>query len=702
MVSDLPEFPALSEPSVQEEEANRLHRVLRQVAEEAPRWSADLRVTIGRASAICGLKQSQIRYYESLGALQPATTTGQSGASRLYNLSDLRRLRVLALLSSDYKSAEAADIVRRNASLIDHEVPFALDTALKQEGQAIADGFFLARIISEIISAFEAELGERQSAHPGSTLPRVRGLIYPGQAMLEDWPPDAATVQHLGQQLCQNPAGSLIALYRPTPPSDTTYNSQEWAYELLQSSGSDTQTLLFYSHESHPITEFDAAVFAVYVPSVTPAQMLVIALDAPLEPAILEPAELAPGRRLILDRLLQLAHTIYQDFRRVTHGHGYRYRSDGFPLDLTRQSYSNILRLIGETIFPHDDSRMAVLLVPDGLDQPTTLAILAYHGYVDALVAHAKLSLEGSGQGLSGRAYRSREPFVSLNVDADPHKVRYGLEEQSHVALAIPLATSWGLSPFGVLYLASRNPDQRLDSAAMTCALVIGDILSELLGRWWLTRLRRAQDTRLHQQLPAMLAWLDSLDAHGPGFQRALAAIRRRWEQMRVVDDPVALHESLALAVIDINHYRELIQVRSNQPFPIYVQHHVTAAVRRVLGADYQDCYWFGNDHAVVLIDHCTGERAKALLERIVEQVADAPLSIPGRAANSDFISICAAVKVLRYQSLCDIACDDALTLNRHMSTIIDLLRNRAGRLLNFDIFSKNQANTAQRVALIP
>lgn len=692
-------------PDTSSDEPVSIGALIREVADESAGWVNDLLVTIGRASEISKLKESQIRYYEELGALQPGTTTGRSGASRLYRISDLRRLRVLARLSQHYKAADAAEIVRQNAAFIDHEPPIEVAAALVQERSAVADGFFLARIISQIIAALQAEIDRQmatsrseQAADQSPATPQVTGLIYPGKHLFATPSPSCDEVAERAEQLRCAPARALVALCR----LNNDVQSPEWAPELLRTTGSDTQTLLFYSSEPRPITDLADASFAAYVPADAPNNTLLIALNAPLPKPLLVPDAMQTGRPLILDRLLQLAHTIFQDFRLVTHGRGYRYRSDGFPLELTRQSYGDMLKLIAGAIFPGDATSMAVLLVPDGLDRPDSLAILAHHGYLDDLLARARISLQGAGQGLSGRAYVSREPYVSLHVDEDGYKVRYGPEEGSQVALAVPLAAAWGISPFGVLYLASRRPEQTLDSAVIYCALVIGDILSELLGRWWLTRLRRQQDARLHDQMPEMLAWLDSLDAHGPGFARGIDAVVKLWEPVcDSADDAAALDGILALAVLDINHYRETVQSRSNDPFPLYAQRHVDAAIRRVLGQGFEHAYWFGNDHALLILDRSDGAQASVIIRRIVDQVAISPVQMPGRCGATDFISVCSAIKSLSYRSLRDLACGDAATLRKQITLVVDLLRVRAGRCEGGETLRSSSGMSGRSVLLV-
>jgi DNA-binding transcriptional MerR regulator/GGDEF domain-containing protein len=651
---------------------------------EAEHWVHELLVTIGRASMISGLKESQIRYYEELNALQPATTTGRAGASRLYSLSDLRRLRLLALLitQAGIKPAEAADLVTQYADHIDHGAPVALDAALVQERHAVADGFFLARILSQVICALEAEVAELFADAPERLLsdtpppPLIVGLLYPGRAWLPADQPWTEAIPLQAAALCANAAETLVALCpQPQPVSDDT-----WAPELLTTTGSDLQTLLFYSAEARTLSSLTPCSFLAYIPTDAPERALLLALRAPL-PAdhapILDPAKLLPGRAQVLDRMLNVTQAILNQFRAGGTGRGLRYRSDGFPLHMTRQSYDEMLGLIANVVFPNDPTSMAVVLIPDGLDEPTSLSILAYHGYDDDLAARAKISLTGNGQGLSGRAYVLQEPFVSLHAHTD-RRVRYGPEEDCRAALAIPLKATWGVVPFGVLYVASRRSEQSLDSTAMFSALALGGILSELLGRWWLTRLRKAQDLRLHQNHTRMLEWLDSLDAHGPGFERGIAALM----QLSAQSQPHGverLNTPVALVVLDINHYRATIQVRSNDPFPIYAQHHVRKAVQRVLTKEFPHCYWFGNDHALLILDDYDRERAKNIVERIADQVADTPVRLPHSRRSPYMISLSAAIKMISYRSLHDFGRDGPAALHQHLTELVDFLRTEAG-----------------------
>lgn len=672
--------PVDSDPAPDDPASARIDQMIQQTHVEAEGWLNELLVTISRASAISGLKESQIRYYEELEVLKPATTSSRVGASRLYSVDDLRRLRALALLTqAHYKAAEAAAIVKQRASQIDQEPPITLATAMAQERTAVADGFFLARIISQIIEAIQAEIERRATpnADPGEA-PQVVGLIYPGQPTFSSATPSPDEVAARAEMLCKAPSGALVALCPPDDPPDT----DAWAPELLDSTGSDSQTLLFYSHESRPIADLAGCSFTAYIPAGVPQQTILIALSAPLDDRCTHPFTppcFEAGRATLINSLLHLTHAIFDDFRTAARGRGFRYRSDGFPRSLTRASYAEMLKLIRQVIFPGDQSALAVLLVPDGLDQPTSLSILAHDGYDDSLLSRAKIELHGEGQGLSGRAYIAGEPYVSLQAAAD-RRIRYAHEEHCTVALAVPLSATWGGAPFGVLYLASRRPGQCLESPAIFSALMIGSILSELLGRWWLTRLRKQHDRQLQRNLTPMLAWLDSLDAHGPGFRQGIDALVAIWQQLPP-DDSIPHNDHVALAVLDINHYRELIQARSTSPFPIYAQQHVTAAVQRVLSRQAHGCYWFGNDHALVIIERVEKQNALPTFKRIADQVAGHPVQPPGRHNQAVFISISCIVKEFSLHGLRDLGDDGVDQLRRRLAEVIDVLRTQAGQV---------------------
>lgn len=672
--------PVDSDPAPDDPASARIDQMIQQIHVEAEGWLSELLVTISRASVISGLKESQIRYYEELGVLKPTTTSSRVGASRLYSVDDLRRLRALALLTqAHYKAAEAAAIVKQRANQIDQDPPITLATALAQERTAVADGFFLARIISQIIAAIQAEIARRTVSHADfGEAPQVVGLIYPGQPTFSSATPSPDEVAARAEMLRNAPSEALVALCPPDDPPDTG----AWAPELLDSTGADSQTLLFYSHEARPIADLAGCSFTAYIPADAPQQTILIALSAPLEDRCappFTPACFEAGRATLIDRLLQLTHAIFDNFRTAARGRGFRYRSDGFPRALTRASYADMLKLIRQVIFPDDQSALAVLLVPDGLDRPSSLSILAHDGYDDSLLSRAKIELHDEGQGLSGRAYIAGEPFVSLQAAAD-RRIRYAHEEHCTVALAVPLNATWGGAPFGVLYLASRQPGQRLENTAIFSALAISSILSELLGRWWLTRLRKQHDQQLQRNLTPMLAWLDSLDAHGPGFWDGVETIINIWQQLPP-DGSLPHEEHVALAVLDINHYRELIQARSTSPFPIYAQQHVTAAVQRVLSRQAHHCYWFGNDHALVIIERIDKQSVVAKVKRIAAQVAGHPVQPSGRHSQAVFISISSIVKVFSLPGLRDLGDDGVDHLRRRLAEVIDLLRAQAGQI---------------------
>lgn len=625
-----------------------LTTIIQQIDQETESWRAELSVSIGQAQQMTGLKDSQIRYYEELEALRPRKTSAQSGASRLFTIADLRRLRVLALLAQQgLRPAEAAELVKQYSQAIDTGVRKPIATIVRQERSAVADGFFLTRLITQIIEAAQAELADPAL---GASLVRVRGAVLPLRRVFSCARPTPAELEAVGDQLLHMPADMLVALIEQSSADDL----RTMPPALLEA-GRDEQTVLFYSREPHALGLSARYRYCAYVPPAAPEQAVLLLLELPddAQPAmLLQPRD--ETRRQLLDMLLALCADVAVTFCNATLSKDHRYRSDGFPLSLTHESTAELLQTIRAALFPGDDAAMAVLMVPDSLDQPESLSILAHCGYDDALAARARLDLRGEqGQGLSGRAYRLREPFLSLHADAD-RRVEYALEEGSQQALAVPLATTWSLSPFGVLYLATRSRTGCLDSQRAYAALILGSILSELLGRWWLTRLRKELDQSLHRRLPNIVDWLDSLDGRGPAFQRGMAQIGQLWHATQAaLGDPALLRQRLTLAVLDIDHYRRNVQVRTNEPLPLQAQRHVREAIRRVDPA--LESYWFRNDHALLILPTYNQTEAMDLLLRIVDQVGLTPLQLPNVHGLLRPITVSAAFKVLTYQALCDL-----------------------------------------------
>lgn len=650
-----------------------LTAILERIVAESADWQRSMAVSIGRASAISGLKESQIRYFEELHALQPAKSTAQSGASRLYTLADLRRLRALALLAEHgYRAAESAALVRANADLVDQASRISVEALIARERGVVADGFFLARLASLLIDTLQSAL-DASAAHARL---RVSALLFAARPLFAEACPDPDVVEQIGRELWNAPADVLVALVRPAA------GASQLPQLLLQSTGRDDQTLLYFSTQPDERLEPEPPAFLAYLPPGRLDLALIVGIDdrdAPANYCVSDmAANLDAEQATMLDRLLALYGLIFADFRVVARGRGYRYRSDGFPLAVTCESYRYLLSHIRSVVFPDDDCSMAVLLIPDSLDQPDVLSILAHSGYKQELAAQAKLELRGAGQGLSGRAYCLREPFVSLAAAADD-RVTYGHEEDCTVALAVPLAASWGTSPFGVLYLASTRPGQVLPSPVIFATLLLADILSEMLGRWWLTRLRKAEDARLQARLGRIMRWIDSLDAAGPDLQGALDALHDVAATVNLQSRSES-GKTLALVVLDIAHYRATIQIRTTDPFPIQVQDHVQAAVKRVLPDQFSRCYWFANDHALLILRERSREQVDDDVQRIADQVNANPVDLRDSDGEAVFLAVGTAVKLLSYRSLADMGWNDPTGFRERVLAIVRYLREEAGR----------------------
>lgn len=669
------------EVSQEQTTVDTLTPIVRQVDEEATRWRDNLAVSIGRAVALTGLKESQIRYFEELGALRPAKAGAHSGAARVYSVVDLRRLRALSLLlAQGQRPGEAAEIVRAHHGLIEAGRALVFSKLLEHERSVVADGFLLARLVDQLIEAVQAELDRRYEASSNDAfqMPRlpdaskrvasVVELILPMQPLFSE-PPDHATLVRIVCQVRAQPVRMLVAL-KDRPTSDET----QLPPKAFWPAGSDDRTVLFYSDESWELPQRTGVQYAYYAPIDYPHRGMLIGINAgelPIEPVF---SIENPARVTVLDRTLALCEQLHGGFSKAILGQRYRYRSDGFPLAQTHAEYTQLLASIQQVVFPDDEESMAVLLVPNSLDRPQTLSILASVGYDLALAKHARVYLAGAGEGLSGRAYCLREPFFSLDAAHDP-KVAFAPEEQCRVALAIPLATTWGIAPFGVLYLASRSDKATLTSDVAYFGLVLGSILSELLGRWWLTRLRKEQDALLHRGLDTMVQWLDSLDQHGPDFEAGVKAVKTLWQELSTTA-PQLRSGSLAFVLIDIDNHRQ-IQLKHTAPLPIAAQAHVREAIHRIDPA--LRSYWFGNDHAFFLLRDADEQQVQATMQRIVEVIA-MPFATQAPDGSPATISISYDFHMLSYQALLDIGGPEGEQIAAQVERIIDYLREQMRR----------------------
>ncbi len=673
--SDAPAPP--SEPSTPPD----LEEIARRIAHKADHWRTDMAVTIGQASVLTGLTPAQIRYLEELGIFEVSRMHEHGGSSRLYTLQDLRRLAAVAeLLKANYRPAEATTLVQQHAFLIEHGHQDSLPHLLTRESSIITDGFVLARLISQLIDVLQTELQTRSALAV-----RVRGVLFPLRPLPADLALSYDGIQTYGQHTRAHLSDVLVALHLGQA-ADTV--EPALGIPSVAPLGKNDRTVVFYSHRPQQLPEIGDLCFCLYLPTCHPEHHMLIVLDhADQEqhacPALLE--QLTPARQYLINRQLDLIVRLSAPFCETSLLKNYRFRSDGFELELTHESMGQLARMIQETLFRPDDQSLVTILIPNSLDAPALLSILAHHGYDDTSARSFRLELRGDGEGLSGRAYNLREPFVSLHCKTDP-RVAFADAEQCQAALAIPLTTTWGIVPFGVLYLAVRAETSTITREQAFMAMLLGSILSELLGRWWLTRLRRAQDAALYQWMDVVLDWFDGVDANSPSLQQALAQLYMLWQHTHTILakkrrsatdlDP---HESLALIVFDIDQYRRQVQQHSNDLFPVRAQQHVKAVIRRV--QHEIPVYWFKNDHALIILEHHSFDEAQQRASRIARQVHALPLRLPG---NEDVrISLSYQIQTMTYQELHDLdphASDDPDAFMTRLRSIIDYLRDRAGQ----------------------
>jgi DNA-binding transcriptional MerR regulator len=651
-------FPKIVSPDP--EVAALLDRVLPMV--EA--WREHLTVSIGRATELTGLKDTQIRYFEELYRQERDTST-PAGATRSYSLADLRRLAVFAeLLKQGYRPAQAAEIVRSCAHLIDRGATRNIADVLRREGDAITDGFLLSRLASQVIFAAQLELRERSPKAGITAMFVVEQVIDPAST---------ADVTRIGRELAADARDMLVALDRATIVGEQSESGDSlW-------SDDESSIVLFYSRESWSVPLPDNTAFCCYRPPSAPETTVVFAVQQ-VESEIIPPTlnVALPARAHLLDWMVRMCRIIFPEFRQATHAHGYRYRSDGYRLAHTRDALNRLMQRMRSLIFGDDaDASMACLLLPNDLYKPSHLSILAHAGYSEEIARRVRLSLSGEGEGLSGRAFLTREPFLTRDAAHD-ERVYGAQHEHCKVALAVPLLSHWDTYPFGVLYLASRRPASPLLSETAFVALVFSNILSELLGRWWLTRLRRKHDTLLHAYVTEYIRWFNGMDLHGPEFEEGVEQIEHIWERAAAMSEAGSgravvermSRQYVTLAVLDIDRCRSYHD-RGDEPFLLAAQRHVQKAVEQILPGVRG--YWFKNDHTLLVLDGCSLDEAVVLIRRIASRVQMVPVVIAGRSERTT-ITISAALKTLSYQELYDLSHHDRDVLKSSLTSIIDTL----------------------------
>lgn len=632
-------------------------------------WRDHLTIGIGRVTELVDLKDTQIRYFEELHGLErdPALP---SGATRYYSLADLRRLAVFAeLLRQGQRPAQAAEMVRHHAHLIDRGGFRSIADVLQREGDAITDGFLLSRLASQVIFAAQRELNEQLSSA------RIIAMFLVEEAIDTS---SAAAVQAAGEYLAAYPQDLLVALDRAAVSGERMPGAGEGF-----TPDDDSSIVLFYSREPWTVPMPEEAHFCCYRPSEESGLTVVFMVQAAPPDGLPPRLDMAvPARKHLLDWMVRMCHAIFPEFRAVMKVHGYRYRSDGYRLAHTREALTRLMQRVRSLIFgTQAGESMACLLLPNDLYQPAYLSMLAHAGYSEEIARTVRLSLRGRGDGLSGRAFLSREPFFTREAATDD-RVLGAQDERCQVALAVPLLSHWDTHPFGVLYLASQRSARELSSDMAFVALVFGNILSELLGRWWLTRLRRTHDGLLHAHVAEYVRWFDGMDQHGPDFDRGLQQLEAIWERAaagvggeegaRTGADHLS-RRFVTLVVLDIDHTHTR-QERGYEPFLLAAQRHVQQAVAQIIPG--VPGFWFKNDHTLLVLDGYTLDEAVASVRRVASRVQMLPVTIAGCCERTT-ITISAALQALSYQELYDVSHDNREELRARLTSIIDAIHER-------------------------
>jgi DNA-binding transcriptional MerR regulator len=461
-----------------------LHHILDGLRRSSEDWRTELSVSIGRARALTGLKETQIRYFEELGALHPAKTGASAGASRLYTLADLRRLHALAaLLRAGHRPAEAAEIVRNHAQRIDLDARPSLPDTARVELLAEIDGFLLSRLATQLLDIANLALGASEG--------RVVAILLSERPETGDAatasPADGRTID-----LANIPAYTLIAVDRHALVSGQHAHGQFSADDSQEES-----TLVFYSRTPSELPAADTWRACRYPLAALPHTQLFLVFDTAHtqpEPATSRPCTSAQAN---FERLARLYAGVCAAFRSHRPARDYRATIDGWLTASAGAVSRRLLDYLRLHLFADDETGVVAILVPNSLCQGVSLSTIACSGEEDGRAFNLSVDLRADEQGAVGRAFKRREPVLTHNVEAGSGAA-VAREPCVGTTLAIPLVGE-GHAPLGVLYIASRRPNLHLGSDGVYLSLALASIASELVGRWWLGRLRRREETRLHQ-----------------------------------------------------------------------------------------------------------------------------------------------------------------------------------------------------------
>jgi hypothetical protein len=604
----------------------QMEALLTSAEERAAEWRDELYMQIGRAAALLGVKESAIRYIESLAQRYDLAIGHTGDRNREYSLRDLTYLWVLIQMTEQWgvKHSEAIQIFTDVLQEQGH-ITSPLDQGLPVEYATLSNGFVLSRVSHFLLMYLDSHLKRQGDAQASD---RIVALLFMSQ---EQW----TQIQSDPIGLLGHLANVLVCARSELFRGILSNNTKIWTDSKEEAVDRDTTiTFIQDSNWSFPA---DPHLAIRVVPSSDEDPQVVLAVlrsdvDGRLLPQLASFEDL-DSRCVIYSNLIRLINNLAADFRPERWMGSLRFCSDGLPPMVLHRDLPKVLQLFTQAAFDlplgeEESPAFAVLLTPDSLDYPSELHITTRWNYEARLAEVARLRLGKSPEdlldatdrrrsarpdfsqpeGLSGEAYRTREIIFSRNPRNDA-RVVWAEAEGATSAVAIPLLLNRRMQPYGVLYAASREGGPRLTPERIQILQLAASILAEQLGFYWLKLLRHWNEQRFFLSADN-LRWLKALDREE--YQRVLDGLTRigiNWIREASGDPPGPIH-NLSLTVIDIYHSRQLLE--DNADFPLLIPRaldHLEELWRRLIAffpsSEYTEELapaWFRGDHLLLTL----------------------------------------------------------------------------------------------------
>jgi len=659
--------------------------------ERAEQWREELYVQIGRAAAILGMKESTIRYIEALAQERYSLELGRSlDRNRAYTLQDLERLWVIGQLieQSNLKPSEAVQLFNENLSRQSALVS-PLEQAIPAEHVTLSDGFVLSRICHFLLRFLDHHL-THQGVTNGTT--QLVGLLFP---RIEQQAIAVRDPTSIGRHLSNVLVCYRSELLKPEIDAPTSF----WSDDENLLNRNTTVTFIqdddwalsdrLSIHVAHPGRPSDLRPVLIVLRSSD-------GKDSALSPTILGDLQ----SHTLFNNLVRLITSIAVEFRPNRQSSALRFRSDGLPPILLHDQLPKLLRLFTEVALnlPHGaamPSGFAVLLTPDNLERPARLHIAAHWNYDPKLADVAELRLGDAPEGLSGEAYRNREPTFASAPKSDP-RVVYAEREGATGAIAIPLLLDRHIQPYGVLYIASTDQDHRINPERSQILLLAANILAEQLARYWIKLLRHWSEQRVLFNANN-LRWLAALDLEE--YNQVVEALTRlgdTWLTSMNTDKPEGTMESVTLVVIDIYQSRRLSAEMSIQLLiPLILQRleeswkNMSTSLLTNKQVEVFGPAWFRGDHLLVSLVNLTPEefqQVRRLIGRLLQVNQRFPLEELEEKQLRVTFQAFAAMTYMPAQQIVDRGLSIARNQERHttrhiFAQAIEHLREVAGKM---------------------